>query len=96
MNKTVTIPLKEYHEFLAYKASYLNDYLIYSTGKTIISKSRDEVIEELIKENKRLEIMTFDLNNKLCDFEIKIIKLKNKLNSIPNWIKKLIDWYNNF
>ena len=95
MNKTVTIPLEEYHEFLAYKASYLNDYFIYSTGKMIISKSRDEVIEELVKENKRLEIMTFDLNNKLCDFEIKIIKLKNKLNSIPNWIKKLIDWYNN-
>lgn len=89
MSKTLIIPLEEYKELLTYKAAYIINHLIYSTGKTILSKSRDEVIAELIEENKRLEKITDDLGEQIYDLEEEMLKLEEQLVSIPNWIKKL-------
>lgn len=89
MSKTLIIPLEEYKELLTYKAAYIIDHLIYSTGKTILSKSRDEVIAELIEENKRLEKITDDLGEQIYNLEEEMLKLEEKLGSIPNWIQKL-------
>lgn len=89
MSKTLIIPLEEYKELLTYKAAYIIDHLIYSTGKTVLSKSRDEVIAELIEENKRLEKITDDLGEQIYDLDGEMLKLEEKLDAIPNWIKKL-------
>lgn len=89
MSKTLIIPLEEYKELLTYKEAYIIDHLIYSTGKTVLSKSRDEVIAELIEENKRLEKITDDLGEQIYNLEKEMRKLEEQLVSIPNWIRKL-------
>ena len=91
--KLLTISLDEYDELRKYKDAYENSHYVWAKERFIHSQSRDEVVEELVnKLNKATdEIEELQRTNSYLRTTNQVLEEQYEL--IPNWIKKLIDWF---
>jgi hypothetical protein len=91
--KSLTISLDEYDELRKYKDAYENYHYVWAKEQFLCSQSKDEVVEELVNKLNKATDEIEDLQRTNSYLRTTNQVLEEQYELIPNWIKKLIDWF---